>query len=217
MALASTICFRAKWRNEFLEENTKEGVFHSPGGDTDCRYMYQNSQDIYYWGERFSAVGKYLEDSGTMWLILPDEGVDAEKLLTDEETMDFIFSGGMWEKSKNTTIHLTMPKFDVSSDTSLIDGLSALGITDIFDVEKADFSPLIKNESGVIVSEAKHAVRVTADEKGCTAAAYTVMMAAGSAMPQGEAEFVLDRPFLFVITNLSGLPLFAGIVNQPAG
>lgn len=29
-----------------------------------------------------------------------------------------------------------------------------------------------------------------------------------------EIEFILDRPFLFVITNRVGLPLFVGIVNQ---
>jgi len=30
-------------------------------------------------------------------------------------------------------------------------------------------------------------------------------------------DFVLDRPFLFCITGDSGLPLFVGIVNCPAG
>jgi hypothetical protein len=31
---------------------------------------------------------------------------------------------------------------------------------------------------------------------------------------QDEIDFVLDRPFLFVITGEDGLPLFIGIVNQ---
>ena len=35
--------------------------------------------------------------------------------------------------------------------------------------------------------------------------------------PEDEMDFTLDRPFLFVITNAGGLPLFAGIVNHPAG
>ena len=53
------------------------------------------------------------------------------------------------------------------------------------------------------------------DEKGVEAAAYTVMMAAGSAMPPDEeVDFVLNRPFLFVITSSHRLPLFAGVVNQ---
>ena len=31
-----------------------------------------------------------------------------------------------------------------------------------------------------------------------------------------EMDFVLDRPFLFAITESDGLPLFVGAVNRPA-
>ncbi len=66
------------------------------------------------------------------------------------------------------------------------------------------------------VSRASHAACVTIDEKGCEAAAFTVIMAAGSGMPPDEeVDFVLDLPFLFVITGLDGLPLFVGVVNNP--
>jgi len=33
--------------------------------------------------------------------------------------------------------------------------------------------------------------------------------------PQEEIDFVVDRPFLFVITGADSLPLFVGVVNQP--
>ena len=64
---------------------------------------------------------------------------------------------------------------------------------------------------------ANHAARVVIDEEGCTAAAFTVVAPGGSAAPEDEVDFVLDRPFLFCITGDSGLPLFVGIVNNPAG
>ena len=68
----------------------------------------------------------------------------------------------------------------------------------------------------IFVSKVKHAARVQVDEKGCTAAAYTVIEECGSAMsPEDEVDFVLDRPFLFVITSATNTPLFAGVVNQP--
>ena len=61
----------------------------------------------------------------------------------------------------------------------------------------------------------QHAARVMIDEEGCTGAAYTVfMMACGAAMPPEESvDFTADRPFLFLVTNFDGLPLFTGIVN----
>ena len=33
--------------------------------------------------------------------------------------------------------------------------------------------------------------------------------------PKDEVDFVVDRPFLFVITGADSLPLFAGVVNHP--
>ena len=68
----------------------------------------------------------------------------------------------------------------------------------------------------VTLSQAKHDARMTIDEEGCTAAAYTVMAMAGAAAPpKEEIDFVLDRPFLFAITGIDGLPLFIGVVNHP--
>ena len=47
------------------------------------------------------------------------------------------------------------------------------------------------------------------------AATYIELPGAGSAAPPEEIiDFVLNRPFLFVITN-DKLPLFAGCVNNP--
>ena len=89
-------------------------------------------------------------------------------------------------------------------------------MTDVFSPAAADFSPAIQDADGVYLSRADHAARVTVDEEGVTAAAYTVMMEAGAAEPPDEEiDFTLDRPFVFAITARSGLPLFVGIVNTP--
>lgn len=116
------------------------------------------------------------------------------------------------------TIDLSVPKFDVSADTDLSGALRALGVTDVFDAGKADFSPLTDKADSIFLSQAKHSARVTLDEEGVVAAAYTVMVACGArlARPDERVEFTLDRPFLFAVTGESGEILFAGIVNTPA-
>ncbi len=69
-------------------------------------------------------------------------------------------------------------------------------MTDVFDAGKADFSPLTDKADAIFLSQAKHAARVTIDEEGVVAAAYTVMVACGAALPPDErVEFTLDRPF----------------------
>ena len=217
MALATTINFHAKWHNEFSENRTEEGIFHTAAGDITCDYMHQGGTRTYYWGEQFSAVSQSLENSGEMWFILPDEGVSVDDLLQDEQAMSFIVTNKYeWVDSKFLIVNLAVPKFDVVSDLDLISGLKALGVSDVFDSEVSDFSPMTEDTDEVFLSQVKHAARVMIDEEGCTAVAYTVMPATGSAAPPDEEiDFTLDRPFIFVITGTDGLPLFVGVVNQP--
>ena len=67
----------------------------------------------------------------------------------------------------------------------------------------------------VFLSAAEHAALVEIDEDGVTGAAYTMLaMAAGAAVPQDEIDFVLDRPFLFLVTGRDGSVLFSGVVNN---
>lgn len=216
LALAATLYFRAKWSQEFSPTATEEGVFHAADGDVDCDFMHQSGSRTYYRGDQFSAVQQSLEGSGGMWLILPDEAVSLDALLAGDQVMDLLFSGEEWKDSKFLTVNLSMPKFDVVSDLDLVGGLKALGVTDVFDAAASDFSPMTEDVDQIYVSKASHAARVTVDEEGCTAAAYTVMAMTGAGMPPAEeVDFVLDRPFLFVITGQDGAPLFAGVVNQP--
>ena len=217
MALATTINFHAKWSNEFLESKTQEGVFHGANGDLNCDFMHQDNARSYYWGEKFSAVSQYLESDGAMWFILPDEGVSVDELLEDKQAMTFLASNKYeWEDRTNIIVHFAVPKFDVVSDMDLISGLKTLGVTDVFDPAVSDFTPMTTDIGEIYLSQAKHAARVKIDEEGCTAVAYTVMAASGAAMPpEEEVDFVLDRPFIFVITGAGEMPLFVGIVSQP--
>lgn len=216
MALTTTINFHARWNDEFYPEATQSGIFHGADGDVDCDFMHQD-QSMYYWGEKFSAVVKYLQSDGNMWFILPDEGVTIDELLQDEQAMEFILGDKYgWENNEFITVHLSVPKFDVSSDIDLSSGLKALGAEDVFDPAISDFTPMTLDLGEIYLSQARHAARVKIDEEGCTAAAFTVMAAAGAALPpEEEVDFVLDRPFIFVITGNGELPLFVGIVNQP--
>lgn len=219
LALASTVYFKARWQNEFQTYNTESDTFYTNNGELTCDFMKESSSNNYYWGEHFSATQKYFHGyrgTSSMWFILPDEGISPEELLSDTETMEFLLSGRDWENKTELTVNLSVPKFDVQSQINLTEGLKNLGITDVFDSKIADFTPV--TDETICMTGATHGARVTIDEEGCTAAAFTLMlMGGGSMQPLEEVDFVLNRPFLFVITSETGLPLFTGIVNQPTG
>ncbi len=215
LALATTIYFEAEWHDVFREENTKEGVFLGAVKDEVCDFMNKRSLGSYYWGDKFGAVAETLtEYAGTMYFILPNEGVSIDELLEEQDLKEFIFGDYETRNHKSAWINLSLPKFDVSSRIDLEKGLMELGVTDVFDVEKSDFSALAEQDEGMFISKMPHGVRVIVDEKGVTASAYTIEFLCGSAGVTEEVNFVLDRPFLFVVNNFNGFPLFVGVVNQ---
>ncbi len=214
MALYSTLYFQAKWSDEFSESNNTEGVFHMPEGDTQAVYMNKKLKQMdYYWGTNFSAVNLYLKNGCSMWFILPDEGQTTNDVLNDGTYMEMVLSN-QWEDSKYMKVNLSVPKFDVSSTMDLSAGLKNMGATDVFSENVAEFTKLT-GDSPIYLTGANQSVRVEIDEEGVKAAAYIEIPGAGSAAPPDEIiDFVLDRPFLFVITN-DNIPLFAGCVNNP--
>ena len=216
LALVTTIHFKARWEEEFSPKQNTEDVFHAPEGDVTADYLHQTATEFYYRGEGFGAVEKSFCEGGSMWFLLPDEGVSADELLTSGAAAEFLAADKLgWADRKFLHIDLSVPKFDVSSDLDLIDGLKHLGITDVFDSAVSDFTPLT-DSAGLAVSNAEHAARVTLDEEGVEAAAYTVLAVKDSAPWADETiDFTLDRPFLFAIESETGQLLFVGVVNHP--
>ena len=214
MAIYSTLYFQAKWSDEFSASKNTEGVFHMQSGDTQAVYMNKKLAKMnYYWGEKFSAVNMWLKNGCRMWFILPDEGMTVNDVLNDGSYMDMILSDE-WEGCKYMKVNLSVPKFDVSSTMDLSEGLKNMGATNVFYENVTEFTKLT-GDSPIYLTGANQSVRVQIDEEGVKAAAYIEIPGAGSAAPPEEViDFVLNRPFLFVITN-DKLPLFAGCVNNP--
>jgi len=112
-------------------------------------------------------------------------------------------------------VQMAVPKLDIMSDLDLKDSLTAMGITDVFDPAKADYTPL-SDQSDLYLDAARHAARLKADEEGVEAAAYTVLVTNVTSIFIGDTiEFTADRPFFFSLQAADGSPLFEGIVNSP--
>lgn len=216
MALYSTLYFQARWQYEFAEKNTGEGIFYMPEGEVQTLYMHKKESMMeYYWGENFSAVNMRLKNGCDMWFILPDEGMTVGDMLDNGTYIDMLLSN-KWENSKTMKVNLSVPKFDVSSTMDLADGLEKMGMKNVFNQEFGEYTNLT-SESPIWLTGANQSVRVQIDEEGVKAATYIEIPGAGSAEPPDEIiDFILNRPFLFAITN-ENIPLFVGCVNNPNG
>lgn len=217
LALLTTMYYKAAWVEKFRPEATDRGVFHGMLKDTETDMMHRSFATTLYRADGFSAVGLPLNDSGTMYFILPEEGADPDTVLSSPALCGLISvpaeEAGL--ESVYALVEMTVPKFSVHARTDLTGTLKELGITDAFDPLAADFSPLTDEADSIYVSKAEHAAVVEIDEEGVTGAAYTELaMAAGAAMMPETVEFILDRPFCFMVTARDGSVLFAGCVRN---
>ena len=111
-------------------------------------------------------------------------------------------------------VNLSIPRFQVSSRTDLLETVRQLGVTDALDPGLADFTPLTKDGEGLFLGAAEHAAMIEIDEHGVTGAAYTQIEEDGDGISEEEIDFVADRPFLFLVTGKDGAVLFSGIVRD---
>lgn len=223
LTLTSTTYYKGRWEHEFAPEKNEEGKFQSPQGEKDCTYMCQTIEGAYFYGDSFGAVSKDLYGGDRMLFILPDEGVSTDDLLADPQCRSFLqwgiknTGGGADEipcGAKWANIRLKVPKFDITSSIEMKDGLEHMGVGAIFTYGSRSFTPLTDREFAF--TSVPQSCRFKIDEEGCEGASVTAMEGIGAAAPPEDyVDFVLDRPFLFLLVSGQGLPIYIGVVNQP--
>lgn len=222
LIIASTVYFQANWSEKFDASMNTNDIFHAESGDVDCTYMNQKLAELtYYWIDDYGAVAMRMKNGASMWFILPDEDKTVDDVLTGGDYMNMVTQSEDFpeENSKRMKVNLTVPKFDVSSSVNVKESLENLGITKIFDPTVNSFASSLQSQKSdypVYLNSIHQDTRVKIDEDGVTAASYIeISFGAGGAEPPDEIiDFVLDRPFVFVVTR-EQIPLFVGTVNMP--
>ena len=215
MVLANAIYFNASWQYPFNENNTKKAPFTTlDGSQIDVDMMSLSGENLAYTkGDNFQAVNiPYLSSDFSMVVILPDQGSlqDVEESL-DSEKITSILNDFMSQK-----VTLKMPKFNYESTIDANNPLAALGMSNAFNPELADFSGITEEEK-LFISDVLHKATITVDEEGTEAAAATaIVMRATSIDPNEPIELTIDRPFIYFIQHIpTGSVLFLGRVVQP--
>ena len=115
-------------------------------------------------------------------------------------------------------VQASIPRFTAQTELELEKALTAMGITDLFDVSRADLRAMGSAPSGnnLYVSSVLHKTYLSLDENGTKAAAATsVQVNGGSARPTDVKTVTLDRPFLYMVVDTHAcVPLFMGTVTS---
>jgi serpin B len=173
--------------------------------------MSQTGKFNYLDGDSFQALElPYAGKDLSMVVFLPKR---ADGLADFEKQLTAANRAGWLPKLRAQEVVVGLPKFKVTSEFSLKDTLSALGMPRAFS-GRADFSGL-DGSKDLFLSAVVHKAYVDVNEEGTEAAAATGVVVKLAAAPVGRV-FRADHPFVFLIRDRrSGSILFMGRLTNP--
>jgi serpin B len=217
--VVNAVYFDAGWGTAFEKSATQNGTFTRADGTTVQTPLMASSQTAttYAKGSNYQAVElPYSGGTTSMIVVLPDSGAYA--------SVEAALSGKLFDDvtgalSGNYTINLTMPSFTFhGASVSLVPELKALGMTDAFSADKADFTAMVP-AGGVYISDVIHQAFIDVDESGTEAAAATGVIGVGESVatsPPPEVTVDVDRAFFFFIRDVgTNTVLFVGREDDP--
>ena len=215
LVLTNAIYFDAAWQHPFKKRNTSDGPFYLLDGDQVTVAMMKQTESLgHASGRGYQAVELQYDGAElSMVILLPDSG----RFETFEEQLDAQLVASIIDDIQPTRVALTMPKFEFESDFGLKTPLQAMGMTDAFTWNIANFSGMT-GDRDLFITNVVHKAFVAVDEEGTEAAAATGVIMAPTSMPaEPDVKVTVDRPFIFLIRDIeTGAILFVGRVMNPA-
>jgi serpin B len=215
LVLTNAIYFKGQWKTKFKWWRTRRADFNISNKDkVEVRLMHLTKVFKYCENEKMQVLELPYKSEELSMLVLLPKGIEGIKQVEDTlktENINTLLSE-MW----NAKVDVYFPRFKMMWGTFVLNNtLAALGMSNAFIPEKADFSG-INGKKDLCISNVFHKAWVEVNEEGTEAAAATAVGykkgAAGI-----SAVFRADHPFIFIIKdNRSGSILFMGRVMNPA-
>jgi leukocyte elastase inhibitor len=223
LVLTNAIYMKGQWQHRFNKKHsTAQAFYRSPKDPVQVLTMSQTDSFPYLETKTFQALSMLYSAGNfatTIFLPAPDASLaDFEKDLSADKVAAWV------GKMSTTRVNLYLPRFKLTHELRLKELLTAMGMPLAFDRENADFSG-INDASGdperkLFISNVIHKASLEVNEEGSEAAAATGVVLekkdAADAKPPVVPTFRVNRPFVFVIHDVSaGTTLFIGRVHDP--
>lgn len=217
MYLVNALTFDGEWQNIYTDMQVQDGIFITEAQTEKQVKMMYSDENQYLEDEQAVGFLKYYKDKNYAFAaFLPNEGVsvsDYVSTLTGERLYQILTD------IQETKVKAAIPVFDYEYEAEMSDILTAMGMTDVFDGDLADFTGIgTYTDANLVINRVLHKTYIAVDERGTEAgAASAAEMAAVMSLdiPEMNKYVYLDRPFLYMIIDCeTSLPVFMGTAME---
>jgi serpin B len=215
--ILNAVYFKAAWQSPFMKNATTDDDFRlTRSARIKVPTMHRSGHYQVVDRPAFRAIRlPYSVAALSMVVVVPNEIDGATKIagMLDANQLAMLF--GALTEDKN--VDLALPRFKTSFRVSLGHLFVQAGMKRAFDVNLADFSGMTDRPNArLAISDVVHRAVIDVAEEGTEAAAATAVAMMAASMPARAEPFVVDRPFLFYITDeATGAILFQGRISDP--
>lgn len=215
VVLANALYFNGAWKDPFDKAFTEKGVFtNSDKSQSVIDMMKESGYRNYLDCGTFDLCEKpYGNEAFSMVFLLPHKGTALSQCIGELTMKDWKALTASLEESEKL-VRLTVPKFEWKNlEYNLKPALESMGMQIPF-TDQADFRNMTE-WNGLFIGSVTQKTALSLNEQGTQAAAITKIEMWGSNGDDNYVDFVLNRPFAFLIKEKStGVILFAGAVNR---
>jgi len=211
MILLNALYFKGNWTTPFGVGGTTSMNFKPMDGDSvkvDMMHMHSRTIHFQYCENEILQILElpFGSQSFVMDILLPKADVSFSGVVNSLSETNWNTWMASLDRNK---VDIYIPKFTIKQEIDLKTTLRQMGVTDVFNVQKADFSNI--SDADLYIGILSQNTYISVDERGCEAAAATSARLVGAGLREEDPIFMANRPFIFVIREVStGAILFIG-------
>lgn len=200
----NTLYFDCRWKNkEIIDEVTQP--FYGQKSEKEVSFFGKKAVGDYHESTKYELFSDEFVGGNKIFYVLPKENIPVDEIISTEIMTEI--STKLSEKLRSLNLNYYISSLDVTTNIDYMPFFT----NQQFDINKNGFTKMIDEEL-FQVNNIIQQTRFILNKEGVKATSNTRVDLFGTVPP--DKEIILNRPFLYFITDSDSIPLFVRITKN---